>query len=163
MHQQFLASPNNPEGGAPFSDSRPQGAIRLPHGHGRLRTADALRPGNIHNTWPARPPRQPCTSKLQKIPSGTSSGQLTTSFILSAEVRGPQTATLTRSFEIPLTRPEVTAPVRNSCWGAPRPFFWTPASSFVAHFVYSKGVPGHHALLWDPLKVLISRKASIFL
>ena len=95
-----------------FSDRRPWDATRLPSGYDGLRTADALRPGRLRNTWPAGPPGQPWARLLQKIPPGTSPGQPPTRFCrnirpcppgrhLSAEVRGPQTAPLTRSIGIP--------------------------------------------------------------
>ena len=158
VHQKFLAPPTRAVWGVPFSDRRPRGATRLPPGHERLRTADALRPGRLRNTWPARHPGQPRTSTFHKIPTSKTYGQPPTGLFqnkrprplgmyLSAEVRGPQTAPLTGPVEIPLTGPGGAG--RGPCsetppgGEGPASSFWTLASSFVAPIAYSKGLQGH--------------------
>ena len=52
--------------GVPFWDTRTWASIKLLPGYDRLRTANALRPGLLRNTWPARPLGQPRTSSFRK-------------------------------------------------------------------------------------------------
>ena len=98
---EFLSFANKTVLGLPFSGRRPRGAISSLPESDRQQTADALRPGRLKNTWPARPPEQARRAAFQKIQMGTSSGQPPTGFFqntrphtpgwyLSAEVCGPQ-------------------------------------------------------------------------
>ena len=64
VHPNFLAPPKDFMGDAFVGQAR--GAVRLPPGHDGLRTAEALRPGHLRNTWPAWPPGQPRTIHVRK-------------------------------------------------------------------------------------------------
>ena len=139
----------------PFFDGRLRDATRRPPRPNRVRTAAALGPGRIRNTWPARPPVQPGPSSFQKILPSTSSGQPPTGLFynirpclpgrsLSAEILSLQTPPHTVSVGIPLTWPEATAPGSETPpGGAPAPSFLTPALSCIAPIVYSKSFHGH--------------------
>ena len=137
----------------------PLGCHKAAHpGPDGLWTAEALRPGPLRNTWPARLLGQPRTDSFQKIPPSTSSGQPSTGcfqnirlrapgWYLSADVRSSQTALLTGSLEIPLTGLEDGAPIQKLLpgGGGAVSSVWTPASSFVASIEQLKGLHGHDA------------------
>ena len=101
MHQKFLAQVRRPFWGMSFWDRRSWGAIRLPPCHDSLRTADALRPERVQNTWPARRPGQPRTGSFQNIWFRPPGRRRLDSFrpynpVLRAGIRRPRYAALKR-------------------------------------------------------------------